>query len=219
MKPKLMGIKQGMMQIFDENGNKVACTVISMDKHVVTQVKSKATDGYDAIQLAAMKVTAPKVRNVKKPLMGHFKKAGVDPRKNLCETRVAEGHTYQLGQEIGVEVLADIRFVDVIGVSKGKGFQGVMKRHNYAGGPASHGSGFHRHKGSDGCRSTPGRVWKGQKKAGHMGAEQVTVECLRVVRVDAEKQVILVEGAVPGARNGLVYVSESKKKAAQNKKK
>src|SRR6185437_1769303 len=98
--------------------------------------KSKATDGYDAIQLAAVKVTAPKVRNVKKPLMGHFKKAGVDARKHLCETRVTEEHAYQLGQEIGVEVLADTRFVDVIGVSKGKGFQGVMKRHNYAGGPA-----------------------------------------------------------------------------------
>lgn len=217
MKPKLMGIKQGMMQIFDEAGNKVACTVISMDKHVVAQVKSKAVDGYDAIQLAAVKVAAPKVRNVKKPLLGHYKKAGVEPRKHICETRVAEGHAFQPGQEIGVEVLTDIRFVDVIGISKGKGFQGVMKRHNFSGGPASHGSGFHRHKGSDGMRSSPGRCLPGQKKAGHMGAKRVTSECLKVIRVDAEKQVILVEGSVPGSRNGLVYISESIKKPTNKK--
>jgi large subunit ribosomal protein L3 len=219
MKPKLMGIKKGMTQLFDEQGNKVVCTVIATEKHVVSQLKNKDTDGYEAIQLAALKVDSPKVRNVSKPLMGHFKKAGVEPRKYICESRVEGAAQFQVGQEIGVESFADVPFVDVIGVSKGKGHQGVIKRHHFAGGPAAHGSGFHRHGGSCGMRSSPGRCLPGQKKSGRMGGEQVTAECLKVVKVDAEKQVILVAGPVPGSRGGLVYITESKKKASQKKKK
>lgn len=219
MKPKLMGIKKGMMQLFDDKGNKIACTVIATEKHVIAQLKNKETDGYEAIQLAALKVSSPKVRNVSKPLMGHYKKAGVEPRKFICESRVEDVSQFQPGQEIGIETFAEVPFVDVIGVSKGKGYQGVIKRHHFAGGPAAHGSGFHRHGGSCGMRSSPGRCLPGQKKAGRMGGEQVTSECLKVIRVDAEKQIILVEGSVPGSRGGLVYITESKKKPAQKNKK
>jgi len=212
MKPKLMGVKKGMMQLFDAQGNKIVCTVIATEKHVISQVKNKEKDGYEAIQLAALKVQSPKVCNVSKPLMGHFKKAGVEPRKFMCETRVEGPHEFQPGQEIGVESFSEVSYVDVIGISKGKGSQGVIKRHHFAGGPAAHGSGFHRHGGSCGMRSSPGRCLPGQKKAGRMGGEQVTVECLKVIKVDVEKQIILVAGPVPGSRGGLLYIAESKKK-------
>ncbi len=214
MTPKfrLMGVKKGMMQLFDEKGNKVVCTVIASEKHIVSQVKSKESDGYEAVQLSAFKVSAAKAKNVAKPQKGHFKKAGVEPRKKMSECRVEKADAYQIGQEIGVEMFSDVSFVDVIGVSKGKGYQGVIKRHHFAGGPAAHGSGFHRHGGSCGMRSTPGRCLPGQKKAGRMGHERVTVENLRVVKIDPEKQLILVEGAIPGARGGLVYIAQAKKK-------
>lgn len=212
MKPKLMGIKKGMMQLFDDQGNKVVCTVIATEKHVVSQVKKKDTDGYEAIQLAALKVQPAKIRNVTKPLMGHYKKAGIEPRKFVCESRVEGADQFQVGQEIGVESFVEGAYVDVIGISKGKGYQGVIKRHHFAGGPAAHGSGFHRHGGSCGMRTSPGRCLPGQKKAGRMGGEQVTAECLKIVKIDAEKQVILVAGPIPGARGGLVYITESKKK-------
>ena len=217
MKPKLMGIKQGMMQLFDAKGNRVVCTVIKADKHLVSQIKNTETDGYHAIQLAAGDLNAAKARKVARPQQGHFKKAGIEPRRRLMEVRLDGPAEYQLGQELGVELFKDAAFVDVIGVSKGKGYQGVMKRHNFSGGPAAHGSGFHRHAGSTGMRSTPGRELPGGKKAGRMGSDRVTVESLRVVRVDVEKQVIVVEGAIPGSRGGLVYITTAKKK--QNKKK
>lgn len=212
MKLKLMGIKKGMTQLFDDRGNKVVCTVIATEKHVVSQIKKKETDGYEAVQLAALKVSPSKVRNVSKPLMGHFKKAGIEPRKFISESRVEEAGKFQIGQEMGVESFAEVSYVDVIGISKGKGFQGVIKRHHFSGGPAAHGSGFHRHGGSCGMRTSPGRCLPGQKKAGRMGGKQVTSECLKVVKIDPEKQIILVAGTVPGARGGLVYIAESKKK-------
>lgn len=214
-----MGIKQGMMQVFDKNGNRVVCTVIQAEKHVVLQIKTKESDGYDALQLASIKLNPAKARNVAKPQQGHFKKASVEPRRSVCEVRVDETASYQLGQEIGVETFNEIGFVDVIGQSKGKGYQGVIKRHHFAGGPAAHGSGFHRHGGSCGMRSTPGRCLPGQKKAGRMGNERVTVENLRVVRVDAERQLIIVEGAIPGCRGGKVYIVPAKKKLAKKGKK
>jgi large subunit ribosomal protein L3 len=209
---RFMGTKKGMMQLFDDQGNKVVCTVISVENHVVSQVKTKEKEGYDALQLASLKVSPAKLKNVTKPQKGHFKKANVEPRRKLKETRIEKIDQYQLGQEISLDLCKEWSFVDVRGVSKGKGYQGVIKRHNFAGGPAAHGSGFHRHGGSCGMRSSPGRCLPGQKKAGHMGAEAVTVQNLRIVRVDSDKQVILVEGAIPGARGGLVYITKAKKR-------
>ncbi|MEN9344330.1 MAG: ribosomal protein [Chlamydiota bacterium] len=216
---RLMGRKRGMTRIFDENGNQIVCTVILAEPNVVTQIKRQAGDGYEAVQLGAVKLNAAKQRKTAKPLQGHFKKAGVDARRHLIETRVASAEGFQLGQEIGVTSFAEVSHVDVQAVSKGKGHQGVMKRHNFAGGPAAHGSSFHRHGGSTGMRSSPGRCLPGQKKSGHMGAEVVTVQSLRVVKIDEEKQVMLVEGAVPGARGGLVYITQSIKKANQKSRK
>jgi large subunit ribosomal protein L3 len=218
MKQKLMGIKQGMMQIFDTQGNRVVCTVIYAEKHVISQIKTQENDGYTALQLASFKLNAAKARNVAKPQKGHFKKASIEPRRKMSEMRVDAVDHYQLGQEIGVELFTDVPFVDIIGVSKGKGHQGVIKRHHFAGGPAAHGSGFHRHGGSCGMRTSPGRCLPGQKKSGRMGGDRVTVESLRVVRVDVEKQIILVEGAIPGARGGYIYVLPAKKKQKQAQK-
>jgi large subunit ribosomal protein L3 len=211
---KIIGKKKGMTRLFDENGNHVVCTVIAAESNVVTHVKRKETDGYEAVQLSAFKARSRK--NVSKPLQGHFAKAGIEPNQHLIESRIEDVDNFQMGQSIDVGYFNDVTHVDVQGVSKGKGYQGVMKRHHFAGGPASHGSGFHRHAGSTGMRSTPGRCLPGVKKAGRMGNDVVTVQNLRVVRVDEERRVIIVEGAVPGPLNGLVYLTKAKKK---NKKK
>lgn len=218
---KLMGKKQGMTRLFDEKGNHVVCTVISAEPNVITQIKKKERDGYEAVQLSAFKVKPSKVKNVSKPLQGHFAKAGVEARGKCAESRTAGTEEFQVGQEITVGYFADAQYVDVIGVSKGKGYQGVIKRHHFAGGPASHGSGFHRHGGSTGMRSSPGRCLPGQKKAGRMGNDKVTQQGLRVVRIDENKQIIIVEGAIPGARGGIVYIAKSRKKTSpksQNQK-
>ncbi len=214
-----MGKKRGMTRLFDESGNHIVCTVISAEPNVITQVKRKDTDGYEAVQLSAFKVKPSKTRNVTKPLKGHFAKANVEPRDKSAETRVASAEEFQLGQEVSVAQFAEIPYVDIQGVSKGKGHQGVIKRHHFAGGPASHGSGFHRHGGSTGMRSSPGRCLPGQKKSGRMGGDTVTLQNLRVVKIDEEKQVIIVEGAVPGARGGLVYITKAKKKISQKSQK
>lgn len=215
MTMKLMGKKRGMTRLFDEKGNHIVCTVISAEPNVITQIKRKETEGYDAVQLSAFKV---KAKNVSKPLQGHFAKAGVEPRRTTGESRVEKVEEFQVGQEIGVSYFADVEYVDVCGVSKGKGHQGVIKRHNFAGGPASHGSGFHRHGGSCGMRTSPGRCLPGQKKSGRMGGDNVTLQNLRVVRIDEGKQVIIVEGAIPGARGGTVYIKKSVKMKSQKKK-
>jgi large subunit ribosomal protein L3 len=216
---KMMGKKRGMMQLFDEKGNVVVCTVIEAEPNVVTQIKTEATDGYNAIQLGFEKVSGKTQytieKRTKKPLVGHFKKAGVEPRRYLVESRVDSSGEYALGQEFGVELFDGIGFVDATAISKGKGYQGVMKRHHFAGGPASHGSGFHRHAGSTGMRSTPGRGLPGGKKAGQMGNEQVTVQNLEVVKIDRENRLILIKGQVPGPRNGLVYLAQAKKKQSK----
>jgi large subunit ribosomal protein L3 len=136
----------------------------------------------------------------------------------VCEVRLDSVEDYKIGQELGVETFSEVQFVDVVGMSKGKGHQGVIKRHHFAGGPAAHGSGFHRHGGSCGMRTSPGRCLPGQKKSGRMGGEQVTMENLRLVKVDTERHVILVEGAIPGCRGGLVYVTPAKKKLNKVKK-
>jgi large subunit ribosomal protein L3 len=207
-----MGKKLGMTRLFNKKGNHVVCTVISAEPNMISQVKNEKTDGYEAVQLAGIKVTPPKIKNVSKPLRGHFAKASIEPRLAIAESRVKEGNQYQVGQEIAVTIFAEGDYVDVQGVSKGKGHQGVMKRYHFAGGPASHGSGFHRHGGSTGMRSTPGRCLPGQKKSGRMGADVVTVQSLKVIKVDEEKKVLIIQGAIPGARGGLVYITKAQRK-------
>lgn len=213
---KLMGKKRGMTQRFDEAGNLIVCTVIEVEPNVVVQLKTKENDGYNAVQIGYEKVTAKDPRKEKKrtskPLQGHYQKAGVSPRKFSGEFRADEGEEFSLGQELGVANFKEVEFIDVIGVSKGKGYQGVIKLHNFAGGPAAHGSGFHRHAGSTGMRTTPGRCFPGGKRASHMGVDRVTVENLKVVLVDEENNLILVEGSVPGANDGLVYLRKAVKK-------
>lgn len=220
---RFMGKKRGMIQLFDEQGNSVACTVIEAEPNVVTQIKTKANDGYNAIQLGfdVVKTKDPRTidNRVSKPLRGHFKKAGVAPCRFLAESRLDEVDSYSVGQALDVSVFEGIEFLDATAISKGKGYQGVIKRHHFAGGPASHGSGFHRHAGSTGMRSSPGRVLPGGKKAGHMGFDKVTVQNLKVVMVDPAEKVIVVKGQVPGPRNGLVFLTAAKKKMAAKKKK
>lgn len=215
----MMGKKRGMMQLFDEKGNAIVCTVIQAEPNVVTQIKTKETDGYHSVQLGFEKVAGKTQYTIEKrtgkPQLGHFKKAGVEPRRHLLESRIDVKEEFSLGQEIGVDTFAEVEYVDATAISKGKGYQGVMKRHHFAGGPASHGSGFHRHAGSTGMRSTPGRGLPGGKKAGQMGNERITVQNLQVVKVDLENNVILVKGQVPGPRNGLVYLTQAKKKMSK----
>jgi large subunit ribosomal protein L3 len=218
---KLMGKKRGMTHRFDKDGNLVVCTVIHAEPNVITQIKRKESDGYNALQLGFDKVVTVDPRTLQnrmtKQLLGHFQKANVEPRRYLVESRVENVDNYALGQELGVTLFSDVLYVDVSGFSKGKGYQGVIKRHGFSGGPAAHGSGFHRHGGSTGMRSTPGRCLPGQKKAGRMGGERVTVQNLRVVGVDEGRNLIIVEGAIPGCRGSVVSVEPSKKKKQKKK--
>jgi len=218
---KLMGRKRGMMQRFDSTGNVVICTVIEAEPNVITQIKTKETDGYNALQVGfeAIETNDPrtKVRRAGKPLTGHFAKAGVEPRRHLQEIRLENSGEYAVGQEINVDQFSEVTFVDVIAVSKGKGYQGTMKLYGYAGGPAAHGSGFHRHQGSIGMRSTPGRCLPGGKRASRMGGERITVQSLEVVSVDKERNLLLVRGSVPGPQGALVTVQAAKKKVNSKK--
>lgn len=213
---KFMGKKRGMVQLFDENGHIVPCTVIETESLVVTQIKTKENDGYDAIQLGFEEVTAKDPRRkearTKKPQRKHFEKAGVAPRRHLVESRVDNIADYEVGQSVSLDVLDGIAFVDVSAKSKGKGFAGVMKRYGFRGGPAAHGSGFHRLPGSTGMRSTPGRCFLNQKKPGRMGGERVTVQSLKVMQIDLTKNTLVVKGSIPGPRDGLVYFSQAVKK-------
>ena len=212
MSLKLMGKKRGMTRVFNEKGQSVVCTVIEAQPNVIIQIKNLEKDGYRAIQMGAIKVTQPKLKRVKKPMKGHYAKAKVEPHRKLAESRIEEGEEYSVGQEIGVEYFNETTYVDVTGTTKGKGFQGVMKRHGFKGGPAAHGSGFHRTAGSTGMCSDPGRTLPGVRMAGHMGDVKQTVECLQVVRIDQERHVILVKGPIPGSKGGLVYIRKSKKR-------
>ena len=216
MSHKLVGKKCGMVRVFDTKGCPVACTLIHVESNVVTQLKARSTDGYDAVQLATFKIETPDARTVEKrvskPLLGHYKKASVAPCKHLHEMRVEDLSAYTVGQELSLSVFEGVSYVDVTGTSKGKGFQGVMKKYGFKGGPASHGSGFHRHAGSTGMRSSPGRCLPGGPRPSHMGDEQVTVQSIRVISLDFENGLMLVEGAVPGAKNGVVVISNAKKK-------
>jgi len=211
MSMNLMGKKKGMTRVFDDKGELVVCTVIELEPNLITQIKSEK-DGYLALQLGAGRLSASAKRKVTKPLQGHFEKAKVEPRRFLKESRLTDVSEYQVGQEVGLEYFQDTKLVDVAGTSKGKGYQGVMKRHGFAGGPAAHGSGFHRTAGSTGMRSTPGRSFKGHPMSGQMGNERKTTENLKIVKIDLEKKVLLVKGPIPGARESLVFVRKSMKK-------
>lgn len=218
---KLMGKKKGMTHRFDGKGRAIVCTVIHAEPNVVTQIKRKESEGYNALQIGFDKVSTKDPRTIKKRFakqqLGLFQKANVEPRRHLAESRVDNVEEYSVGQELDVSLFGEVSFVDVTGSSKGKGFQGVIKRHGFSGGPASHGSGFHRHAGSTGMRSTPGRCLPGGKKAGRMGGERVTVENLQIISVDAERNLLIVKGAIPGPRGALVTVSVSKKKIKKSK--
>jgi large subunit ribosomal protein L3 len=208
----LLGTKLGMTQVWDENNKLIPVTVIEIAPNVVTQVRTPEKDGYEAVQIAAGAIDP---RKVTKPAAGHFREAGVTPRRHLAEVRTADASSYELGQELTVDATFEAgQLVDVVGTSKGKGFAGVMKRHNFKGVSASHGSHRnHRKPGSIGASSTPSRVFKGMRMAGRMGGERVTVLNLRVHAVDAEKGLLLVKGAVPGARGRLVFVRNAVKGA------
>ncbi|MGL5440301.1 MAG: 50S ribosomal protein L3 [Filifactoraceae bacterium] len=199
----ILGRKLGMTQVFAENGVIVPVTVIEAGPMVVTQIKTKENDGYEAVQVGFGEV---KEKHVNKPLKGHFAKAGVGLKKVVRELKVDNVADYVAAQEIKVDIFEAGEKVDVIGTSKGKGFQGPIKRHNQSRGPMSHGSRYHRGPGSMGAASDPSRVFKGKKLAGHMGHERVTIQNLEVVKVDVERNLILIKGAVPGPKKSLVVV-------------
>lgn len=199
----VLGRKIGMTQVFSEDGRLIPVTVVEAGPMVVTQLKTKENDGYTAVQVAYGEV---KEKKVNKPMRGHFAKAGVGFKKFVREFRVEDPSAYALAQEIKVDVFEAGEKVDAIGTSKGKGFQGTIKRHNQSRGPMSHGSRYHRGPGSMGAASDPSRVFKGKKLPGHMGAKRVTIQNLEIVRVDAEKNLLLIKGAIPGPKKGLVVI-------------
>ncbi len=207
----LLGEKLGMTQVFDANNRIVPVTVVKAGPCVVTQVRAESSDGYVAVQLAFGAIDP---RKVTKPLVGHFAKAGVTPRRHIVELRTPDADQYAIGQELGPEIFESGQIVDVMGTSKGKGFAGVMKRHGFAGVSASHGSHRnHRKPGSIGACATPGRVFKGLRMAGRMGNERVTIQNLTVHAVDAEKGLLLIKGAIPGSNGSLVFVKTTAKGA------
>lgn len=205
----LLGRKVGMTRIYSEDGGSTPVTVLEIAPNRVSQVKTKETDGYEAIQLS---VGEKKSSRVNKAQAGHFAKSGVPAGRFIRESRVENASEYTLGSELTVSEFESGQYVDVTGTSKGKGFAGTIKRHNFKGKDATHGNSIsHRTPGSIGQNQTPGRVFPGKKMSGHMGAEQKTIQCLEVVRVDAERNLLLVKGAVPGATNGDVVVKLSTK--------
>ena len=208
----MLGTKLGMTQVWNESGKLVPVTVIELASNVVTQIRTPEKDGYNAVQIAYGQIDP---RKVNKPLTAHFEAAGVTPRRHVTEIRTADAGDYTPGQELTVDGTFEAgQLVDVVGTSKGKGFAGVMKRHNFKGVSASHGSHRnHRKPGSIGASSTPSRVFKGMRMAGRMGGERVTVLNLTVHAIDIEKGLMLVKGAVPGARGRIVYVRNAVKGA------
>lgn len=205
----IMGKKLGMTQIFGETGELVAVTVIEATPNVVVQKKTVDKEGYDAVQLGFEPIRE-KLAN--KPKKGHFEKAGAKPMRFLREFKDDSFQELELGSEVKVDIFEEGSFVDITGISKGKGTQGVVKRHGFQRGRETHGSKFHRMPGGLSAGTYPGRVFKGKRMEGRMGNEKVTVQNLEIVRVDADKNLLLVKGAVPGARNGMVLVKAALKK-------
>jgi large subunit ribosomal protein L3 len=212
----LIGQKKGMAQIFDDDGKMIACTIIQIEPNSVTQVKRVESDGYNAIQLGGVPLAKNRAKKMKKPLQGHFAKSGVPGCFRLKESRIDDPDSWQVGQILNASMLENVTHVDVQAVTKGKGYQGVIKLHGFAGGPAAHGSGFHRHAGSTGQRTSPGRCFPNGKRASRMGGDWQTTQSLRVVAIKGN--ILLVKGAVPGARNSIVYVSKANKIRQKNKK-
>ena len=208
MNKALIGKKVGMTQIFDENGAVIPVTVIEAGPCTVVQVKTVETDGYDAVKLGFGSVKESKLN---KPEKGNFKKANLEPKKHLREFRLDSVENVTVGSELKADVFASGEKVDIQGTTKGKGFQGVIKRHGQHRGPMGHGSMYHRRPGSMGPTSTPGRVFKGKKLPGHMGVDTVTIQNLEVVRVDLDKNVILVKGSVPGRKGAILKIKNSVK--------
>ena len=224
MKKAILATKVGMTQIFSEDGTLTPVTVLQAGPCAVTQVKTVENDGYSAVQVGFVEKKDRIVNKdksgrkevvhrhgVNKALKGHFEKAGVSSRRYVRELKLENAEEYTLGSEIKADIFANGDRVDVTAISKGKGFQGAIKRHGQHRGPMTHGSKFHRHQGSNGACSSPSRVFKGKGMPGHMGCVKVTVQNLTVVRVDADKNLILVKGAVPGPRKALVTIKETTK--------
>lgn len=205
--------KLGMTHVFDEQGNMVPCTILSVKPNFVTQIKRPEIDGYSAIQLGFDKIVVKDERTLEKryskSLLGHVKKSNVSLTRGFYEVPVFEEeiNNFHEGQEIGIELFEKVLLITVKGNCKGKGFQGVMKKYGFRGGPASHGSGFHRHGGSTGMRSTPGRCLPGVKKPGRLGGGSVTTKNLRLIKIDVESKVLFVKGGIPGANNAWLTVS------------
>ena len=208
MKKGIIGRKVGMTQIFDEKGNVIPVTVIEAGPCVVAQVKTVETDGYDAVQLGFGEV---KDKHINKPEKGHFAKAGVSGKRFVREFKFENCADYNLADEIKADIFEEGDKIDATAISKGKGFQGAIKRLGQHRGPMAHGSKFHRHQGSNGACSSPSKVFKGKGMPGHMGSVKVTIQNLEVVRVDAENNLLLVKGAVPGPKKSLVTIKESVK--------
>ncbi|AVM67047.1 50S ribosomal protein L3 [Peptostreptococcaceae bacterium oral taxon 929] len=205
----ILAKKIGMTQVFEESGNLVPVTVLQAGPMVVVQKKTVETDGYNAIVVGFGEINE---KNVNKPRKGQFKKANASYKRYLREFKVEDVEKYNLGDEITVEIMDGVEFVDVIGTSKGKGTQGVIKRHGFGRGRESHGSKFHRMPGGMGAATWPGKVFKGHRMMGRMGNERVTVQNLKVVKVDKENGIILIKGAVPGPKKGLITVRKAIKK-------
>ena len=208
MKKAILATKVGMTQIFDENGVLVPVTVLQAGPCVVTQVKTADNDGYSAIQVG---FGEKKENRVNKPMKGQFAKAGVSCKRYLKEFRFEDAETYTLGQEIKADILGAGDKIDATATSKGKGFQGAIKRHGQSRGPMAHGSKYHRHAGSNGACSDPSKVFKGKRMPGQMGGKKITVQNLEIVKVDVENNLLLVKGAVPGPKKSMVTIKETVK--------
>ena len=208
MKKAILATKVGMTQIFNEDGVLTPVTVLQACPVVVTQVKTVENDGYSAVQVG---FADKREKLVNKPLKGHFDKAGVSYKRYIREFKLEDAENYALGQEIKADIFVAGDKIDVTAISKGKGFQGAIKRHGQSRGPMAHGSKFHRHAGSNGSSSDPSRVFKGKKMPGQMGNKKVTVQNLEIVRVDAENNLLLVKGAVPGPKKAMVTIKETVK--------
>jgi len=208
MKKAILATKVGMTQIFNENGALIPVTVLQAGPCVVTQVKTVDNDGYSAVQVGFVD---KREKLVNKPRRRHFDKAEVSYKRFLREFRFDDAEEYALAQEIKADIFAEGDKVDATAISKGKGFQGAIKRHGHSRGPMAHGSKFHRHQGSSGAASNPSRVFKGKKMPGHMGARKITIQNLEIIKVDVENNLLLVKGAVPGPKKSLVTIKETVK--------
>jgi len=209
----LIGRKVGMTEHFNEEGNVVPLTLIKIEKNIVINKRTVEKDGYNAVVLGSIDLSE---KHTAKPVKGQFKN-NLAIKRVLKEFRVDDPSKFEIGSEVGIDALGNAEYIDVIGMSKGKGYQGVIKRHHFAGGPGGHGSKFHRHNGSTGQNTWPSHVFKGVKRAGRMGFDQVTAQNLKIYGYDNEENVLMVRGAIPGSNNGIVYINSAKKKSAAKK--